>query len=472
MTRLEKWEPGRNEPCICGSGRKFKKCCMSDYSSDASRRATEKFNQGLYEDALTCCRRHITWYVLCHKAHTVPFLKSGDPKALWLLSIDIEALADIVDLLYLCHHYSGRSAQFCNAIEQLAGAIADPRWDAKVRYFRALWFLCDANDRDGAFEAISGIDIRSCIDPEILMLYIDVCPKALPFSEKLDILERVLKHTKKASELLQYTLLKGISYCLISEVDEGCRIIASGIRTYRAADRQERSDYGECFLAHALLSLGKFDGQDEHIREAAGIYAEQLKLSQERSYVNAHAAMLARQLGDCYRCMEQYDLATHHYRQSLAYEKSPVTLIFLAQCYANMDNVDPARDLLSEVSVAGLDDAARYDYAVCWTMLAVRSQKPSDIELARVLLEKVTPQEPLLVHQRDKCLITLLNTKPKPDASLIRKMIRLINRYVTVNPNIFGIGLNVNRIVEDINPEAKKNDQGEGQPSIEEERNR
>lgn len=29
--------PGRNEPCICGSGKKFKKCCL------------EKFENGEYE---------------------------------------------------------------------------------------------------------------------------------------------------------------------------------------------------------------------------------------------------------------------------------------------------------------------------------------------------------------------------------------------------------------------------------------
>jgi uncharacterized protein YecA (UPF0149 family) len=27
--RLRPWPPGRNEPCWCGSGRKYKKCCGS-----------------------------------------------------------------------------------------------------------------------------------------------------------------------------------------------------------------------------------------------------------------------------------------------------------------------------------------------------------------------------------------------------------------------------------------------------------
>ena len=29
------WPPGRNQPCWCGSGRKYKKCCAAPTSVDA-----------------------------------------------------------------------------------------------------------------------------------------------------------------------------------------------------------------------------------------------------------------------------------------------------------------------------------------------------------------------------------------------------------------------------------------------------
>ncbi|MFK5892154.1 MAG: SEC-C metal-binding domain-containing protein [Pseudomonadota bacterium] len=28
---------GRNDPCICGSGIKFKKCCMNSFSGDVNK---------------------------------------------------------------------------------------------------------------------------------------------------------------------------------------------------------------------------------------------------------------------------------------------------------------------------------------------------------------------------------------------------------------------------------------------------
>lgn len=40
MTAPAKARPGRNEPCHCGSGRKYKQCCLAkDEAADAKRRA-------------------------------------------------------------------------------------------------------------------------------------------------------------------------------------------------------------------------------------------------------------------------------------------------------------------------------------------------------------------------------------------------------------------------------------------------
>jgi len=40
MTASTTPRPGRNEPCHCGSGRKYKQCCLAkDEAADAKRRA-------------------------------------------------------------------------------------------------------------------------------------------------------------------------------------------------------------------------------------------------------------------------------------------------------------------------------------------------------------------------------------------------------------------------------------------------
>jgi len=457
MLRIEQCEPGRNEACVCGSGRKFKRCCMDDYRSDVWRHAFKQYNQGLYEDALISCRRYITWYILCHRAHTVPFLASGTSEALRMLHIDIDALGNLVDLLHLCYYRTGRTAEFPGVVDRLSTAISDARWDAKVRYFKALWFLLDRDDRESASKEISTINIDGCVDPDILMLYLDVYPKPLPFEQKISLLDRILQHAEKPSELLQYTCLKGISYCLISEFDEGCRIIASAIETYKSKEQQRGNAYGASFLAHALQSLGRFSNKDEPVREAADIYKSQLELCRERGYGPAYGAMLAKALGDCHNFLGEYDVAAGYYEESLKYEDSELTKVFLAEAYVSRGDVDVARDLLVKVDTSRLNDAGNYDCAVSWTMLAIRSQKPTDLELAKGLLKSARAHDPLFIHHRDLWLLTLLETRPKADEGLIRRLVRSLNKYIILNPNVFGVGVNINRIVEDMAPSATEN---------------
>ena len=34
--------PGRNDPCICGSGKKFKKCCLKKFEDGTYQKYKEK----------------------------------------------------------------------------------------------------------------------------------------------------------------------------------------------------------------------------------------------------------------------------------------------------------------------------------------------------------------------------------------------------------------------------------------------
>jgi hypothetical protein len=36
------WVPGRNDPCWCGSGKKFKKCCLPEYEKLQNEKYGEK----------------------------------------------------------------------------------------------------------------------------------------------------------------------------------------------------------------------------------------------------------------------------------------------------------------------------------------------------------------------------------------------------------------------------------------------
>ena len=148
-------EPSRNEPCLCGSGRKFKKCCMGTYSDGTQERPFEKYNRGLYKEALVACRHHFTWYVLCHKAHTIPFLASKTQEAANLLKVDIEALGSLIDLLHLCYYRTGQTDEFPLVLARVANAIDDSRWRDKLLYQETLWWLFEKEDRAIALKTVS-----------------------------------------------------------------------------------------------------------------------------------------------------------------------------------------------------------------------------------------------------------------------------------------------------------------------------
>ena len=50
---------------------------------------------------------------------------------------------------------------------------------------------------------------------------------------------------------------------------------------------------------------------------------------------------------------------------------------------------------------------------------------------------------------------SLLEAVPKQDFGRIGKLVRAINRYVTLNPNVFGIGVDINRILDDVSSDSE-----------------
>ena len=456
MFFLDKFEPSRNEPCLCGSGKKFKKCCMGAYSDSTQERAFEKCNKGLYEEALAACRHHFTWYVLCHKAHTVPLLASQAKEAAELLKIDIEALGSLIDLLHLCYYRTGQTDEFPSVLARVAVAIDDPRWRDKILYQETLWWLFEKEDRTMAVSAVSKVDIGNCIDPEILAVYLHVCPDDLPFNEMAGILDRILSNTDSQSYKLQYSVLKGIAYSLINDMRHGCEIIRTAIDNYVSLNEKDKSPYGDYQLAHALELLGQVSNDGDSVSKADSYYARILKEAKQLGYSTALLAEITKCIGDCKAFLGQYKEATRFYKDSLSYDETDKTKVFLARAYANDGNTDLSRQVLTSIDARPFDDGYFYDYAISWAILATHTLRSEDFEVAKAQLKQAKAHWPLFVAHRDSMLIQLMEITPKTSAGKLRSLVDVLNRYVSLNPNFFGIGINVNRIVEDIGRKREK----------------
>lgn len=455
---LIQFEPGAKDTCLCGSGKIFKKCCKDTYNTDIKNNTSEEFNEGRYGEALRSCRSKITWYTLCHMSHTIPFLESGKPESKILLQIDIEAMGELVNLLHLCYYKTGKDKQFPKALGILSNAISDPRWLNKIIQELALWHLLDNNNGEQAFKELQKIDIRSCTDPETLVLYLDLCPNRISFQERLEIIDRILANTHKESYLLQYTCLKGIAYCLIEEVEDGCNIIESAITRYKSCTADKTSSYGDVRLAGALEMFGMFKNDTEKISEALEIYTNELK---SKTYSDSGISMLSMAIAKCHAYLSNFDEAIRYYKVSLDKEDSELVKVFLARAYINSGDLLEGRKLLDSIDASEFDDACNYDLCITWAVLAFTSREKDDIEQATNMMREAKADEPIFIHQRDRLLIDLHDLKPMSDEGFIRKTIKSLNRYILFQPNLFGIGINVNNIVEDVETEKSEDSIGE-----------
>jgi len=424
--------------------------------SESSKTSFELYNKGLYEEALRSCRQHLTWYRLCHQAHTVPFLKSGTKESKELLKIDIEALADITGLLHRCYFHTGHSEDFPSAIERLSNAVDDPRWRNKIRYFHALWWLLDKQDRKASLSVVSKIDIAACEDPKILTLFVDVSPPEMPFKTKVEVLDRIIANTHRASEVLQYTILKGIAYCLINEIPQGCEIMEEAIASYKGIGDDKKTPYGAFHLAHGLEILGEFKGNFTVVRDAITHYIAIQQEATDSGYAAAYFADIEKALGNCYSFLKEYDKAFQHYRASLGHEDSDLTKVFLARAEVNLGDFVQARETLRSIDLSGFNEHEHYDYAISWTILATRSLTEEDLEVAKSNLKEAKSFWPIFISRRDSALIDLLETSPRKTEGRFKSLIRSLNRYVSLNPNVFGIGIDFNKIVEDVHEKETK----------------
>jgi len=371
-----------------------------------------------------------------------------------MLLMDILAMADLVDLLHQCYFRNNISEKYPEALSFLENSISDLRWNNVILYQRALWYLTDKNDRNNAYREISKIDIESCDYPEALTLYLDVVPEEISFTDKQQIIDRIIQNTTKESYILQYTTLRGVTFYLIGEVDKGCEIIEFAINHYKEVAESSRSGYGDFILAQAITTLGEFRNKKELINEAIEIYQREID---KKVYSSAGIAMLLKSVGDCYLFISNYPTAINYYENSLTKEEKELTKVFLSRALINNAAITEGRETLKSIKIGKLNVANKYDYAISWAILAFASLEKNDIETAKSYLKEANSSDPLFIRQRDKYLIELLELNPKDEKGKFRKALSKLNRYVTLNLNLFGIGINFNNIIEDIEIKTKKN---------------
>jgi len=403
---LEYHEPSPKQPCLCGSGKKFKKCCGIMYKTDERNGARESYNEGNYKEALRKCRLDITWYILCYKAHTVPFLESKTKKAYELLKVDIYAMSSLLDLLLKCYDKTGKLKDFPYVLESLENTISDERWFNRISYYRAFWSYIYSGERKKAFHELNKIkDIHSVLDQDILTMYIDVAQEELPFLKKITLIDQILSTNPEPGVALKYMTLKGIDYFLNAEKETGIELIEVGINNFRETNKEIKLGHDNFQLAQSLEMLGELKGDDNLLKEAQMRYKKELE---SNSYNSSGVAMLLKHLGNAFYAEGNYPESAKYYENSLKENANEETTLFYVKTLIKLGNTDKAAELL-EINSDVFMKFAQFDFSCAWALLAVDTKKRQHIDKAIKLLEGLKPKMPYFAEMRDDFLLKLKN---------------------------------------------------------------
>jgi len=447
---LEYHEPFPNQPCLCGSEEIFKKCCGKLYNSDKKDSAFTKFNEGDYKGALKACRLNITWYLLSHRAHTLPFLESGLEEANNILKIDINALSSLLDLLFACYENTDKHKEFLYALDSLTNAISDERWFDRISYQRAVWILFDSDDEKLAFHELTKIkDINKVTDCDILSLYLDIYPGNLSFSKRIKIIDQILSEESNAEIILQYSVLKGIFYFLIGDIEHGIEIIANAIDHFKKHTKDVTAGFGNYKLAQALEILGEFKNDMDILKESQTCYHKEIISG---NYNSLGMSMLYKLMADSLYASENYSESIKYYENSLEEDQNDFTKIFYSRALIQSNNLHKAEQILTEITTNTFSEIEKYDYSISWAFLALNTKDKKHILVAGNLLQSLNPIEPYFIQIRDELRFSLQNINEGNSKGIIDK----IKRYAILKPSIFGCGIDLNKILEDITSKIKR----------------
>lgn len=452
------FRPSRNGLCLCGSGRKFKRCCAERYSrrrpGERTRAALERQD---YQEALRECRADITQYTIWHKSHTEPAVQAGFSKIEFLLDIDIKALAYLVYLLFWCYIKTDQVDEFPTTLERLRVNINDARWQRKIIYFHALHALWpDWNEHAGRKELRKLGSVKEEEDVEILQLYTDLFSDDLSFSEQQHLVDRILDLTDSVIDRLHYRGTRAVQYLVIGDERKAEEELSGSISDFRAAKTKEDLSCYECFrLALSLELLGAIRRDEKLLNEAVELYKQ---LLEKDDFTSTGRAGLCRQLGDTYRHKAAWNLARDTYLRALDIEPSAICKVFLSECFLNLNKTEDATRLITELNPDDLDQGEYVDYAFAVAAISVEAGNQELLEKASAILRDLEVSGPYFRERRDSLLLSVIETqKSGASQTIIYRTRRLLtglaksaSSYLVLQPNFMGIGVNVGKVLEDL----------------------
>lgn len=424
----------------------------------------EPANKQQWPKVLRALRADLTQYTIYHRTNTVPMMRRFLPELIEILSIDIEALNELVEQLCAIYARLDRLAEFPLVIERLRVNIDDPRWQRKLTYQQAMTaHLLD--DTAGARRDLAklGPITDKETDLELLQLHIDINGETIALVDKFKLYDRVLDLTESRKARFQYAAAKGVELTLAGDK-------AGAIATTDAALQIGRESEDERpFGPNAELWFCKLLEVAGIARPDRGCFVEsatRLKtlVTSTDHWTPVGLGHLNRCLGDVLRLSGQWEDGALAYAAGFALDSDPANRIFEASCRLMQGRKDDALAIIESIDFDTLDMPERADFAIAYAAIAIALRDGARLDDAASKLKAVTPIRQYFAHENVKYQLAIERARtaiaagtPVPKSGRLLDWISSLSRWFMVQPNIAGLGINLNNMVDDAVAARRRN---------------
>lgn len=429
----------------------------------------EPARQKQWTKVLWAIRADLTQYTIYHRTNTVPLMRVLPPEEIEILAVDIEALHETVDQLEAAYWQLGRLAEFPLVIERLRGNVDDPRWQRKLTYHQAVTAF-HRGDRDGARRELAklGPVTPAEIDLDILRLYLDIDVEDVGIAEKLRLYDRIFDLTESSADHIRYGLAKGVELLLAGDGRGAAATLDIALRIARTSEEEFKfAPDEELWLCKLLEVSGIANQEPKHFLEAA----TRLKsMTLTDFWAPAGLGHLNHCLGDVLRLAHCWEDAAAAYAAGFAVDGNPASRIFEASCRLAQGRTGDALSIANSLDIDALNEAERADFAIAYAAIAIATRDAERLRDAAARLRSVRPGHPYFVNDNlrarlavDHALLAIASGVPVPKSSRLLDLIGSLSRWIMIQPNVAGFGLNINNMVDDAVARRRKAGRQEGE---------
>lgn len=449
MSLISRFEPRPHEFCLCGSGLAFRICCHGRYKSVPSSVIENHLKAGEASIGLELARRFLTWYRLCHLAHTAPFVPYGNPVILDLLKTDIEALEEITERLLRCVVAAGVPENGAEIFASIESAVDDPRWREAVFALRVQFAWSYLGD-DVTWKVLStSPEFATTTRVEVFMAWLSTNPDCTPVAQQLAVIARLRKCSLRADIQMLCDLVDGGLQALDTAYDAGVEILKRGVARFRMTAPKDRTPFGVLKFSQALNALGLLTTDPLLLEESIAESQSYLRMSSHLP--DKFSATVLCECGEACLGLGKPRRAIPFLESAHAENPSaPLPMIHLARAHLQLESIAEVRRWLSRAEPLLQTEPNKLDFAYVNAQLALQTRAPVDINVARNLLAASRSK----IDAFERCRIDYLNvladikvaSSPAEPKSFF---VSLFTRYLMIEPNVSGIGLRVNEMIAD-----------------------